>query len=216
VLDADGAPGGIVIGAPTHYTFKAAFIGRASHAGVEPEKGISAIGMAGDAIARLDIGRLDADTTANVGTISGGTATNVIAARVDITGECRSLDRERVERVRESMDSRMRDVAREHGGEVEIEWQLEYEGFILSEDDAAVRLVAAACTDIGLEAKTMRTGGGSDANVMASLGIPTVALSCGMQGVHSVSEQIEVADLEKLADLCVAIAQRLAGGEAAR
>ena len=92
VLDADGAPGGIVIAAPTHYTFFAEFTGRASHAGVAPEKGVSAIRMAADAISHMRLGRLVAETTANVGSIKGGGATNVIAARCEMTGECRSLD----------------------------------------------------------------------------------------------------------------------------
>jgi len=118
VLDAAGRPGGIVIGAPTHYTFTAAFEGRAAHAGVEPEAGISAVRMAGEAIAALPIGRLDAETTANVGTVSGGTATNVIAARAELTGECRSLDRHRRGRWRQGRDrleSRVRGVQTRRG-----------------------------------------------------------------------------------------------------
>jgi tripeptide aminopeptidase len=99
VLDAEGTPGGIVVGAPTHYTFAAEFTGRAAHAGVCPEQGISAIRMAASAIESMELGRLDARTTANVGSIKGGRATNVITARCDLTGECRSLDRDRVERV---------------------------------------------------------------------------------------------------------------------
>ncbi len=89
----------------------------AAHAGVQPEEGISAIRMAADAIGRMELGRLDAGTTANVGSIEGGGATNVIAARCALTGECRSLDRERVESVRSAMDFAMRSAAAEHGGE---------------------------------------------------------------------------------------------------
>lgn len=211
VMDAAGTPGGIIIGAPTHYSFSARFLGKASHAGVVPEQGISAIRMAADAVMRMRLGRLDAETTANVGTIKGGTATNVVAPSAELTGECRSLDVATVERVRDEMDSAMKDAAAAAGGSVEIIWHLEYGGFRLSEDDEAVLLVAAACRDIGIEPWTATTGGGSDANVLSALGVPTLALCCGMQGVHGTSEQIAVADLEAITRIAMAVSQRLAG-----
>jgi len=210
VLDAAGKPGGIVIGAPTHYTFTATIVGRAAHAGVEPEAGISAIAIAAEAISKLPIGRLDAITTANVGSVNGGTATNVIAAMVEMTGECRSLDRPRVEALRAEMDATIRQTAVSHGGSADVVWKLEYEGFEVPEAETSGMIVAEACRDIGLEPRPFTTGGGSDANVIAALGVSTVALSCGMEGVHGTTEQIDVADLEALAALCVAIARRLA------
>ena len=215
VLDAEGAPGGIVAGAPTHYTFTAEFRGRAAHAGVAPEQGISAIRMAADAISSMELGRLDTRTTANVGSIKGGRATNVIAARCDLTGECRSLDRDRVESVRSAMDDALRASAEKFGGAVDIAWNLEYEGFEVPEDGAAVELVSASIRDVGAEPSTYRTGGGSDANVLAALGIPTLALACGMKGVHGTDEQIAVADLESITHICEAVARRMArSGEA--
>jgi len=210
VLDAAGRPGGIVVGAPTHYTFVAEFSGRAAHAGVAPEQGISAIEMAARAVSSLELGRLDSETTANIGTFHGGTATNVVAATVTVTGECRSLDRERVEAVRAAMHEIMKQTAYEAGGDVDVVWNLEYEGFSIGRDTPAVRLVTDACGDVGLEPVLFTTGGGSDANVIAATGVPTIALACGMEGVHSTSEQIEVADLEALAALTVAVARRMA------
>ncbi len=210
VLDADGAPGGIVRAAPTHYTFAAEFIGRAAHAGVAPELGVSAMTMAARAITALPAGRLDEKTTANVGTILGGSATNVVAARVDVTGECRSLDRSRADALKVEMDDTMRRVAEECGGEIKIAWTLEYEGFEVSDDEPVVELVRAACASAGLEPHLFATGGGSDANALAALGVPTVALSCGMSGVHGVDEQIAVVDLVALARVCVAAAEQLA------
>ena len=210
VLDAEGTPGGIVVGAPTHYTFAAEFHGHAAHAGVCPEQGISAIRMAADAIASMELGRLDARTTANVGTIKGGRATNVITARCDITGECRSLDRERVERVKVSMDDVLHLSAEKFGGTVDVLWNLEYEGFEFAEDGAEVALVSQAIRDAGCVPSTYRTGGGSDANVLAGLGVPTLALACGMRGVHGTEEQIAVADLEAITRICVAVALRMA------
>lgn len=209
VLDADGIPGGLVVSAPTHYTFKARFLGRAAHAGVAPEKGISAIAIAADAISKLPIGRLDDQTTANVGSIGGGRATNVITASVDITGECRSLDADKVEELRSQMERTMREAADRHGGGFEIDWTREYRGFTLDEDASVLRTLEQACADAGLVPGLMKTGGGSDANIISALGVPTVALACGMQGVHSIDEQIAIADLEALTRLCVTSAHAL-------
>lgn len=215
VLDADGTPGGIVVGAPTHYTFCAEFHGRASHAGVAPEQGISAITMAASAISAMELGRLDEGTTANVGSIRGGRATNVVTARCDITGECRSLDRDRVEDVRAGMDAAMRASAENAGGSVEIAWHLEYEGFESPEDSPEGALVSAAIRDAGCEPGTYRTGGGSDANVLAAMGVPTLALACGMTGVHGTNEQIALTDLHALTRICEAVALRMAGATGA-
>jgi tripeptide aminopeptidase len=211
VLDAAGAPGGIVVGAPTHYTFAAEFTGRAAHAGVQPERGISAIRMAADAISRMELGRLDEFTTANVGSIDGGGATNVIAAHCSMTGECRSLNRERVEEVRSTMDSVLRSAADQHGGSVEIVWTCEYTGFSAAEDEPAVRLVSAACADIGLTPVLYTTGGGSDANVLAAMGVDTLALACGMSSVHSADERLAIADMEAITALVLAVASRMTG-----
>lgn len=210
VLDAEGMPGGIVVGAPTHYTFAAEFCGRASHAGVAPEQGVSAITMAADAIASMELGRLDDRTTANIGSIRGGRATNVVAARCEVTGECRSLDRDRVESVRSAMDDAMRSSAERFGGSVEVTWHLEYEGFECSEECREIELVSAAMRDASRDPSTYRTGGGSDANVLAAMGVPTLALACGMAGVHGTNEQIAVADLQALTHICEAVVARMA------
>ena len=210
VLDAEGRPGAIVTAAPTHYTFAAEFRGRASHAGVAPEMGTSAILMATSAIGRMQLGRLDEASTANIGTIRGGTATNVIAARCDLTGECRSRSRARVEEIRSQMHSAMVAAAQEAGGTLDIVWKLEYEGFLYAEDHPLVRLVSDACRDVRIEPSTFATGGGSDANVLAGMGVPALALACGMQGVHGTNERLAVKDLVALTDICVAVARRMA------
>ncbi len=211
VLDADGAPGGIVIGAPTHYTFAATFHGKASHAGVAPEEGTSALVMASRAIAAMSLGRLDEQTTANIGSVDGGTATNVVPAMAHVTGECRSIDSGRVEDVRLQMDETMRDAAGAEGGTVDIVWTREYVGFSSNTEDEIVKLVADSCADVGLTPRTFTTGGGSDGNVFAAAGVPTLVLSCGMQAVHSTEERLNVADLQALTSLVEAVATRMAG-----
>lgn len=207
VLDADGPVGGIVIAAPSQYVFKAMFHGRAAHAGVEPEKGSSAIEMAAHAIARMRLGRLDAATTANIGTIAGGTATNVVAPSCAVTGECRSLDHSRAEEVRSSMDRMMKEAAESYGGTVDVDWNLEYRCFSIPPDGEAVKMVQRACEAIGVEPVTQTTGGGSDANVLSAHGIPALVLATGMMGVHSTDESIETAQLELLTDLIVELAR---------
>jgi tripeptide aminopeptidase len=210
VFDAEGEPGGIVVGAPTHYTFKAIFRGQAAHAGVAPEQGRSAIVMAADAVGSMRHGRLDEITTANIGTVEGGVATNVVAAEAKLTGECRSLDRERVEAVREEMDSSMKAAAERAEGSVDLEWTVEYEGFRFDGEDPMLDLVEAAMADVGLTPRRFETGGGSDGNILYANGVPTLVLSSGLRDVHSVDESVRVADLENLAQLVCAVAGRLA------
>lgn len=210
VLDADGEPGGIVVGAPTHYTFVASFIGTAAHAGVAPERGRSALVMASRAIAAMQLGRLDENTTANIGTVEGGVATNVVAASARVTGECRSLSADRADEVRVFMDQAMREAARAGGGRVEISWTKEYEGFLRDHADELVVLVSDACRSVGLAPRTFTTGGGSDGNVFSSDGVPTLVLSCGMSNVHSTDETVRLGDIDAIASLLVAVAGKVA------
>lgn len=209
VLDADGEPGGIVIAAPTHITFVAEFHGTAAHAGVAPEAGVSALAMAAKAVSVMQLGRLDDLTTANIGTIAGGTATNVIPASATVTGECRSLDAERVEEVRAAMDTVMRQAAQAAGGTVDIAWTREYSGFSFEPDAPLVLEAIESCADAGLSAELKKTGGGSDGNIFAGHGVPTLVLSCGMRSVHGTGECISVLALEALCDLVLAFARRM-------
>ncbi|MBN2404745.1 MAG: M20/M25/M40 family metallo-hydrolase, partial [Coriobacteriia bacterium] len=141
----------------------------------------------------------------------GGTATNVVPARITLTGECRSLDPERADAVKETMDGAMRAAAVARGGSAEIAWTREYVGFSFDEDSEQVQWVARAVREVGLVPKTFKTGGGSDGNIFAAAGIPTLVLSCGMGSVHSTSERISIEDLHDLTDLVHAVTRDLAG-----
>jgi tripeptide aminopeptidase len=215
VLDADGAPGGIVTSAPTHWTFSATFHGRASHAGVEPEKGLSAVAMASQAISAMRLGRLDDETTANIGQVNGGGATNVVPSSCYVTGECRSLDAAKVEAVRAEMDDAMRSAASDMGGSVTIAWTKEYDGFRFADDDPMLALVEGAAWELGLGVRKFRTGGGSDGNVLTEKGLPSLVLSSGMRNVHGTDEEVAVHDLESLVRLLLAVIARGAGGDTA-
>ncbi len=210
VLDADGEPGGIIIAAPKHFTFAATFSGVAAHAGVAPEAGISALVMAAKAVSGMQLGRLDESTTANIGVISGGSATNVVPATAQVTGECRSLDPVRAEQVRLEMDAVLHAVARDAGGSVNVEWTKEYDAFSFAPDSPLVVEALSACEDAGLTPVLKKTGGGSDGNVFAAHGVPTLVLSCGMRSVHGTAESIAVADMHALSELVCAFAQRMA------
>jgi tripeptide aminopeptidase len=207
VLDDSEAPGTVTIGAPAHYTFTARFTGRAAHAGVSPEDGVSAIEMAASAISGLELGRLDEHTTSNIGTISGGSANNVVASECMLTGECRSLERDRVEEVRESMQRVMDTAAEVHGGEVDVEWNFEYDGFLMDEDDPTVKLIKEAAERCGLEPRCVVSGGGSDANVLGTKGCKPFVLGTGMTDFHTTHERIAVRDIEDTCRIALAIVE---------
>ena len=203
VLDADGAPGTIITGAPCHWSLNATFSGRAAHAGVCPEEGVSAIAMAAAAVSSMPLGRLDEATTANVGFIEGGGATNVVPDTCALAGECRSLYAERAEAQKAAMTEALEVAAARFGGAVSIEWTKSYDAVLFDEEDELVQAIVRASRAAGLEPRFHRSGGGSDANVLAARGVRPVTLGVGMAAFHSVDEHIAgilPVDSGKLAD----------------
>ena len=205
VLDADGAPGTVITGAPCHWTLEAVFAGRASHAGVVPEAGISAIQMTAAAIEAMPLGRIDEATTANIGVIAGGRETNVVPEACMLRGECRSLYPERAEAQKAAMTVALEQAAARFGGTVGIDWTPSYGAVLYDEDDALVQAAARAARAAGLEPCFRHDGGGSDANVLAARGVRAVTLGVGMTAFHSPEEHISVADLEGTARLVEAL-----------
>lgn len=205
VFDANGHAGTIVYGAPYHYSFSATFEGRAAHAGVEPEMGISAIEVAARAIDSMNLGRIDECTTANIGTVEGGLATNIVADSCRITGECRSLEEAKVLAQRDHMTQAMEDAAARFGAKAEISWGLDYPGVLFDFDDPIITLLRKAAEDAGLEADLIVSGGGADANVLGTKGALAVTLGTGMTAFHTTDESISIADLEGSARFAEAI-----------
>ncbi len=195
VLDGDGLAGTIIIKAPSQYRIKASIIGRAAHAGISPEEGINAILVASTAISKMKLGRIDEETTANIGVISGGTATNIIPDLVNIEGETRSIDPEKLAGQTDLMISILEQTAREMGAQARVEKELLYPRLDLNETDQAVKIAMTASGNIGREPVLVSTGGGSDANILNGFGIPTVNLGIGMNKVHSTGEFITVDNL---------------------
>ena len=200
VLDALVPVGTIVIAAPTYYSFIARIHGRAAHAGVEPERGISAISVAAQAISRLPWGRLDASTTANVGTIHGGSVRNAVPAEVELEGEVRSLSVERASAVAAEVESVFGEVARGAGAELDLQMRREYAGYTLAENEPLVRRARQAFDALQAgPSQVVATGGGSDANEFNARGLRACVLGIGAEACHSVAERISIEQLELLA-----------------
>ncbi|MFQ3542882.1 M20/M25/M40 family metallo-hydrolase [Halobacillus rhizosphaerae] len=209
-IDSDGQVGNIIIAAPTQAKLNAVVKGKTAHAGVAPEKGVSAITLASKAIAKMPLGRIDDETTANIGRFEGGKQTNIVCDHVEILAEARSLVPEKMEAQVEKMKKAFYDTAEEMGGEVDIQVDIMYPGFKQKAGDQVVEIARAAAKRIGRESELLTSGGGSDANVIAGHGIPTVNLSVGYEEIHTTNERISVAELEKIAEFVAAIIEEAA------
>ncbi|HTZ16831.1 MAG TPA: M20/M25/M40 family metallo-hydrolase [Dissulfurispiraceae bacterium] len=197
VLDSGGRVGNLIVGAPTHITYKMTVTGKSAHAGIEPEQGISAIRVASEIITKIPDGRIDEDTTANVGIIDGGTATNVVPKEVVIRGELRSHNGKILDKTWRMIFKAAHATARKHKARVAISQDVEYNAFRISKSDPFLRFMKGVFTDCGIEPRLARTGGGSDANIFHQHGIMAINISNGMQKVHSPEEFILLEDLYK-------------------
>lgn len=195
VLDSDGDPGTIIIRGPSQDKITAVVKGRAAHAGINPADGINAIQVAAAAIARLKLGKIDEETTANIGVITGGKAVNIVPDTTTVEGETRSLREDKRVAQTEAICKAFREAAQQAGATVELNVETLYPGVNLGEDEPVVRLAAAAARELGLTPNLTSTGGGSDANIFNDYGIPTVNLGIGMKQVHTTSEYITVENL---------------------
>ena len=205
VLDAGGPVGTMVVGAPSQITWKATFNGKAAHAGMEPEKGRNAVLAACKAVAAMELGRLDTQTTANVGFIEGGTATNIVPERCIVKGECRSHDEARLAEVAAGMVDALQLGATDVDVDLDIDLATEYRSFALTGRSPVVRMAKQAFSALGVASAMVSAGGGSDANILNERGIPTVNLGCGMTGVHAPGETQSLSDLVGSAALALAL-----------
>lgn len=208
-LDSDGKVGNIIVAAPTQAKVKATIFGKTAHAGVAPEKGISAITIAAKAISRMPLGRIDEETTANIGRFEGGTQTNIVCDHVEILAEARSLVNEKMEEQVQKMKAAFEEVASEMGGRAEVDVQVMYPGFKFGEGDHVVEVARKAAAKIGRSSELLRSGGGSDANVIAGFGIPTVNLAVGYEEIHTTNEKMPIEELNKLAEYVIAIIEEV-------
>ena len=205
VFDQGMPIGEILLGSPHGRTLDFRFHGRASHAGLSPEEGRSAVAAASRAIADFRLGRVDEETSANVGVISGGTGRNVVPEWCTFQAEVRSHDeRKATELVREMLETAAFAASLEECG-LETEVRPSYPGYRFRESDLAVRLGAEVLVRAGFEPRYALGGGAADANVFNARGLPGVNLANGTVGTHTPDEHIAVADLETMVEVTLAL-----------
>src|SRR5947207_923539 len=205
VYDHAGPVGEIILGAPWSYALNVTFHGRAAHSGMFPEEGRSAIQAAAKAIADLRLGRVDEETTANVGVISGGTAGNIVPEWCTFRAEARSQDERSLNEIVQEMLDAFSFAATATDCEVETEARKSYVGYRFKRDVDAVRLAAAALERCGYEPSYGVSGGGADANVFNERGRRCVNLADGMMDIHTPDEHIAVEDLDAMVDVTLAL-----------
>ena len=200
-FDAGDAPGTIVVTAPSHNILSAVVHGKAAHAGAEPENGVNAIVVAAQAVTAMPLGRIDEETTANIGTIHGGLARNIVPDRVELLGEARSRQEAKLEAQTTKMVEALQSAAKRQGATVDIDVQRAYNGYHLTEGDRTVARLMSACRALGVEPRLVPTGGGSDVNILNALGKQVVNLSTGMASVHTVEEHVALSDMAACAEI---------------
>ena len=213
VYDHAGPVGEVILGAPYQRKLDVHFHGRAAHAGMYPEEGRSAIFAASRAIADLRLGRLDDETTANVGEIEGGTARNVVPEHCRFTAEARSHDERKLADVIEEMLETITFAAGVAECEVETQLGASARGYRFRRDDVPVRLAADALQRSGREPAYVLSGGGADANVFNERGLQCLNLANGMTDIHTPDEHIAVADVEAMVDVTLALVDTALGHE---
>jgi tripeptide aminopeptidase len=207
VFDHASPIGEVVLDSPTHFRIEADFHGAAAHAGIRPEQGRSAILAAARAIAAMRLGRLDDETTVNVGTIAGGSAMNVVPERCSLVAEVRSLDEAHAETTVAEVVDRLHEAANlpECECDVDIAVQRTFSGFHLAASRPAVRLAEAALRSCGHEPVRIVSGGASDANALLADGVEVVNLANGTERNHEPGERVSVAALEGMLDVALAL-----------
>lgn len=208
-LDSDGPVGEIVIAAPGQVQIQTKVYGKTAHAGLEPEKGISAITVAAKAIAELPLGRIDEETTANIGTIHGGEQTNIVCDLVELETEVRSINPQKLDEYVEKITKTIEDVAQNEGATVVQKVTKMYPGFHLTESDQVVQIAQTAAKNLNLPCKLVKSGGGSDANIFSGHGIKTANLAIGYEKIHTTEERIHQKYLKEATELVLEIIQEV-------
>ncbi|WP_353893263.1 M20/M25/M40 family metallo-hydrolase [Proteinivorax hydrogeniformans] len=207
ILDSDGKPGTIVNQGPCQDKISVTIKGVSAHAGLKPEEGISAIQVASKAINDMKLLRIDEDTTANIGVIKGGTATNVVCDNVEVLAEARSTSEEKLDAQSKHMKECFESAAAEFSTEADVSIERVYPAFLIKEEEPVVKIVKEKAKDLGLEPTLKATGGGSDTNIFNGNGISCVNLGLGMNNPHTLEESIEVKDLVDITRLIFSIAK---------
>lgn len=207
VVDGGGAVGSASVSSPSHNALDITVIGRASHAGMEPEKGINAIQVAAQAIHSLRLGRIDEETTCSIGIIEGGVARNIVCGQVTIKAECRSRSEKKLQMVTDDIICAFRKACGQFGAGCDIDVKHEYSSYRIQPEEEILRRFMRACSTLGIPAVLEESGGGSDTNIFHEKGIYGLNIGAGMEQVHTLEERIKVSSLDQLARLVRALAE---------
>ncbi len=205
VLDHASAIGEVIVSSPTQQQVVADFTGVEAHAGIRPEDGNNAIAAAASAIARMELGRLDESTTANVGKIAGGTSSNVVPRHCRLVAEARSLSADRAAAVAAGLSEACAWGAGEHGCDVDVRVEELFRGYELTSDSPSLELAEAGLRRAGIEPRRTATGGGSDANALIAVDFDCVLLANGTRANHTSEESVAARDLDLMLEVCEAI-----------
>jgi len=205
VFDHASPIGDVIVAAPTYYRLEGRFRGQAAHAGIRPEDGRNAIAAAAAAIAALELGRIDDQTTANVGRIEGGFAANVVAESCLVELEARSLDGERAAEIVARIVDAFSDAASARECDVETIVDEQFRGYRIARSAPPVAIAVRALGTVGIEPRYISTGGGSDANVFQAAGLPCVNVANGTERNHQPDERVSRQALETMLDVALAI-----------
>lgn len=204
VFDLSGPVGSAAYQAPAILSFSAVFTGRSAHAGFAPEQGVHAIQAAAAAVAAIPCGRVG-DATVNFGTIAGGTADNIVPDRCVLTGEIRSDSNEEALRLLSSITRTMQETAEKYGAKAELEHTMRVAAYRTPLESAVVKRFQSACGGLGLCPQLRPTFGGSDNNYLSQQGIQGLVVATAMNHCHSTAEYTTVAELERSAELALAL-----------
>ena len=205
VLDHASAVGEVIVTSPTQQRVLADFTGVEAHAGIRPEDGNNAIAAAAAAISRMELGRLDEQTTANVGVIAGGTSGNVVPGHCEIVAESRSLDAERAADVAGALSDACAWGASEHGCDADVRIEELFRGYKIPPSSRALALAEAGLRKAGFEPERTSTGGGSDANALIVAGFDCVLLANGTEANHTADEAVSTRNLDAMLEVCEGI-----------
>lgn len=201
--------GEVVVASPTYYRIEAEFHGRAAHAGIRPEDGRSAIMAAAKAIAAMPHGRVDSETTVNVGSVHGGAqTTNVVAERCSVLAETRSLDPQRAEAMVTAIVDALHDAAADCECDVDVVTEKLFTGYRVKGTSPALTAAEAALRDCGYEPRRITTGGGSDANALEAAGLHCICLANGTERNHEPTERVSRMALDGMLDVTLALLAR--------
>ncbi len=214
ILDSEQPVENVITSAPAADRMEIKVYGAAAHSGVAPEKGISAIQVVSDAVARMKLGRIDRETTANIGSISGGCASNIVPPFVELSGEARSHDPARLRRQTRHMEDCLKKAVRRvrvraDGKTLTPRYEFlvepKFPNLRIGRSNPVLPLIAAAMKEEGLKMKPSASGGGTDANILFRHGIEAPVLATGMRAVHTTGEYLELKDFFACARLTLKV-----------